>query len=84
MSNKYKKWSGQDLQFIQDNLQICTDKELAVKMSKMSGENISSSMIRRQRRKLGVEKQRGRPRFNRKSLLIDKNDNNENNQPNNS
>lgn len=82
MSNKYKKWSNQDLQFIQDNLRICTDKELAVKMSKMSGENISPSMIRRQRRKLGVEKKRGRPRFDRKSLLLD--DNNENHQSDNS
>lgn len=84
MSNKYKKWSTQDLQFIQNNLQICTDKELAIKMSKMSGENISASMIRRQRRKLGVEKKRGRPRFDRKSLLLDEDNNNENHQPNNS
>lgn len=58
----YKKWTDAELQFIRDNLSILVDGELANKLSGMTGENISQAMVRRQRRKLGVNKQRGRPR----------------------
>ena len=58
----YKKWSDAELQFIRDNLNSLADKDLANKLSSMTGENISQAMIRRQRRKLGVNKPRGRPR----------------------
>lgn len=58
----YKKWSDAEVQFIRDNLSVLADGELANKLSGMTGENISQAMIRRQRRKLGVTKQRGRPR----------------------
>jgi hypothetical protein len=58
----YKKWNDAELQFIRDNLSVCADGELANKLSGMTGENISQAMVRRQRRKLGVNKQRGRPR----------------------
>ena len=60
----YKKWTDAELQFIRDNLNSLADKELAVKLSGMTGENISQAMVRRQRRKLGVNKPRGRPRKN--------------------
>lgn len=56
----YKKWSNTEIQFIKDNLGAFSDLELAQKLSQMTGENISCSMIRRQRRKVGVAKQRGR------------------------
>lgn len=58
----YKKWTDAELQFIKDNLTSLADKTLANKLSVMTGENISQAMIRRQRRKLGVNKPRGRPR----------------------
>lgn len=58
----YKKWSDAELQFIRDNLSTLADGQLANKLSSMTGENISQAMVRRQRRKLGVAKQRGRPR----------------------
>jgi hypothetical protein len=38
--------------------------ELAAKLSQMTGENISTAMIRRQRRKFGVVKPRGRKKKN--------------------
>lgn len=60
----YKKWSDAELQFIRDNLNSLADKDLANKLSGMTGENISQAMVRRQRRKLGVNKPRGRPRKN--------------------
>lgn len=58
----YKKWTDAELQFVKDNLNSLADKELANKLSTMTGENITQAMIRRQRRKLGVNKPRGRPR----------------------
>lgn len=57
----YKKWANNELEYIKDNIHQYNDKDLAEKMSQMTGENISSSMIRRQRRKLGISKKRGRP-----------------------
>lgn len=60
----YKKWTDAELQFIRDNLTSLADKDLANKLSGMTGENISQAMVRRQRRKLGVNKPRGRPRKN--------------------
>lgn len=56
----YKKWSEAETQYIKDNLEIFSDSELAAKLSNMTGENITYCMIRRQRRKLGVQKARGR------------------------
>ena len=64
----YKKWSDAELQFIRDNLANFSDLELANKMSEMTGETVSCSMIRRQRRKLGIAKARGRRKKNINSL----------------
>lgn len=58
----YKRWTDAELQFIRDNLNSLADKELANKLSSMTGENISQAMVRRQRRKLGASKPRGRPK----------------------
>lgn len=56
----YKKWTEAEIQFIRDNIGQSSDIELANKLSSMTGENITYGMIRRQRRKLGVIKKRGR------------------------
>lgn len=56
----YKKWNDAELQYIRDNLTSFSDQELSIKLSSMTGETITTSMIRRQRRKLGVNKPRGR------------------------
>ena len=58
----YKKWTDAEIQFVNDNLTLLSDEQLASKLSAMTGENISMGMVRRQRRKLGVQKKRGRPR----------------------
>lgn len=60
----YKKWNDAELQYIRDNLTSFSDQELSLKLSSMTGETISTSMIRRQRRKLGVNKPRGRRKKN--------------------
>lgn len=60
----YKKWSEAELQYINSNLAIFSDGELAAKLCEMTGENITYGMVRRQRRKLGVVKPRGRRKKN--------------------
>jgi|688.fasta_scaffold00568_60 hypothetical protein len=61
MSRNYKKWTQTDIQFILDN-QNMLDKDVAVKLSEITGQSISASMVRRQRRKSGIAKRRGRPK----------------------
>ena len=60
--NSYKKWSDAEVGFIRDNINTLNDAELANKLSSMTGENITYGMVRRQRRKLGIVKGRGRPK----------------------
>jgi hypothetical protein len=60
----YKKWTDAEVGFIRDNISQMSDLELANKLSGMTGENITYGMIRRQRRKLGVSKPRGRRKKN--------------------
>jgi hypothetical protein len=60
---KYKKWTENEIKFINDN-QNMLDRDVAAKLSQITGTNITQSMVRRQRRKLGVKKQRGRPKKN--------------------
>lgn len=56
----YKRWSDAELQFIRNNISNFSDEELAKKLSEMTGEVITYGMVRRQRRKIGVSKPRGR------------------------
>jgi hypothetical protein len=58
----YKKWTESELNFVRDNHTTMNDLELSAKLSQMTGQNISTAMIRRQRRKLSIKKSRGRPK----------------------
>ena len=58
----YKKWLDNELEFIKNNQDVLNDELLATKLSEMTGQTITRSMIRRQRRKLEIKKKRGRPR----------------------
>lgn len=58
----YKKWTNTELDFIQSNHELLCDEALASKLSSMTGQNISTAMVRRQRRKLALKKSRGRPK----------------------
>lgn len=57
----YKKWTNAELDFIQNNHTLLCDEILASKLSSMTGQTISTAMVRRQRRKLALKKSRGRP-----------------------
>ena len=56
----YKKWTEAELKFINENQKLLSDDELAAKLSQITTQNITTSMIRRQRRKLGIKKAKGR------------------------
>jgi hypothetical protein len=58
----YKKWSDTEKSFIRDNAPSMGDKEIALKLSVITGQNISADMIRQQRRKLLLIKKIGRPK----------------------
>lgn len=57
----YKKWTNSETDFINQNHKILNDEALAAKLSQITGEPISTAMVRRQRRKLKLSKPRGRP-----------------------
>jgi len=61
----YKKWNDSEIGFIRDNHVTMPDEIIAVKLSQMTGESISTAMVRRQRRKLTLKKPRGRPAKNK-------------------
>lgn len=62
MNKTYKRWTDSDLEFIRQNYDKMTDKDMSETLSKISGQNISISMVRRQRRKLQLGRRRGRPK----------------------
>ncbi len=57
-----KRWSNAEKEFIRDNCGTYSDKQIAVRMGEISGEKITSDMIRQQRRKMQVIKKKGRPK----------------------
>ena len=61
----YKKWSSSETEFIQQNHTLLCDEVLAVKLSQITSQNITTAMVRRQRRKLTLKKARGRPKKNK-------------------
>jgi hypothetical protein len=57
----YKKWTDSEIDYIRNNHSIICDEQLAAKLSEITGQIVSTAMIRRQRRKLNLSKPRGRP-----------------------
>ena len=65
MRNTYHKWTETELQYLRDNHTVLSDEEIAHNLSKILNGNITTAMIRRQRRKLTLKKARGRRPKNR-------------------
>jgi len=57
----YKKWTNTEVDYINNNYKLLNDESLAAKLTQMTGQNITTAMVRRQRRKLAIKKPRGRP-----------------------
>lgn len=58
----YKKWTNDETDYIKSYHSTTPDEDLAQKLSALSSQTVTKSMIRRQRRKLHLSKPRGRPR----------------------
>jgi hypothetical protein len=61
----YKKWTSAEIDYISNNHKLLCDEALASKLSQMTGQSITTAMVRRQRRKLALKKSRGRPSKNK-------------------
>ena len=57
---KYKKWKIEELNYIKTNFEKIKDKDLVSMFNKKFGSDITIDMLRRQRRKIGATKLRGR------------------------
>lgn len=58
----YKKWTQHEIDYIVNHHASLRDEQIAETLSQISGDTITTSMIRRQRRKLSIKKNRGRPK----------------------
>lgn len=65
MRASYHKWTDTELQYLRDNHSTLSDEEIASNLSKILNTSITTAMIRRQRRKLTLKKNRGRRPKNR-------------------
>lgn len=64
----YRKWTNEDKEFIRDNAASMSDDELALRLSQLTNTVVSVTMIRAQRRKLGIKKKQGRQPKNNKII----------------
>jgi RNA 3'-terminal phosphate cyclase len=55
-----KVWTSEEKQFIKNNAGQMTDKVLSIKLSRITGRNITLQAVRKQRQKMGISKQPGR------------------------
>lgn len=53
-------WKEHEKAFIRDNANIMKDKDLAVKLTRITGRTVTIQAVRKQRQKLGITKARGR------------------------
>jgi len=60
MRNSYHKWGQQELEYLVNNHILLTDAEIATSLTSMLNEQITTAMVRRQRKKLAIKKPRGR------------------------
>lgn len=65
----YKKWTNTETDFIRNNHKSMCDEALAKELTSMTGQDVTTAMVRRQRRKLSLKKERGRPRKNSNTQL---------------
>ena len=64
-----KVWEDSEKAFIRTNAGQMKDKDLAIKLTKITGRAVSIQAVRKQRQKMGIAKVRGRGRC---AILNDK------------
>ena len=59
---KYKKWTIAEKEYIMNECGNLSDKEIARILTEQTGQPITRSMVRQQRRTIGSVKSNGRPK----------------------
>ena len=59
---KYKKWTIAEKEYIRNECEHLRDKEIARILTEQTGQPITRSMVRQQRRTIGSVKSNGRPK----------------------
>ena len=59
---KYKKWTIAEKEYIRNECENLSDKEIARILTEQTGQPITRSMVRQQRRTIGSVKSNGRPK----------------------
>ena len=59
---KYKKWTIAEKEYIRNECENLSDKEIARILTEQTGHPITRSMVRQQRRTIGSVKSNGRPK----------------------
>jgi hypothetical protein len=54
------KWLDKEKEFIKLNAGILTDRQLAIRLSKMYNTELTMESVRKQRQKMGIKKKHGR------------------------
>ena len=57
-----KVWEDGEKLFIKNSANTMKDKELAARLTKITGRKVSIQAVRKQRQKMGIKKERGRGR----------------------
>lgn len=55
-----KVWKDHEQRFIRDNAATMKDKDLAAKLTQITGRHVTIQAVRKQRQKMGIEKAKGR------------------------
>lgn len=61
----YRKWTDSEIEYIRANYLTTPDEVVAANLSTITATEVTTAMVRRQRRKLKLDKPRGRPTKNR-------------------
>lgn len=67
----YKKWTESEIEYIRANHVNTPDEVIAANLTQITGGEVSTAMVRRQRRKLQLKKAQGRPSKIKASLARD-------------
>lgn len=67
----YKKWTESEIEYIRANHVNTPDEVIAANLTQITSGEVSTAMVRRQRRKLKLSKPQGRPSKVKASLARD-------------
>jgi len=55
-----KKWTLDEEEYLRDNVNMFTDEQIAIELTKLGRRNVTMLSVRKKRQKLGLKKAQGR------------------------